>query len=129
MTELSRFSLPRGPSNEYPDRLSGGQQQRVAIVRCLAMHPRLLLLDEITSALDPELVTEVLELVGELGDQGMTMLLATHEMSFARDVAHSVAFLEEGLIIEAGPPRQILEHPEHAATRRFLQRIIEAGRL
>ena len=93
------------------------------------MHPRLLLLDEITSALDPELVTEVLELVGELGDQGMTMLLATHEMSFAHDVAHSVAFLEEGRIIEAGPPRQILEHPRHAATRRFLQRIIEAGRL
>jgi polar amino acid transport system ATP-binding protein len=114
---------------EYPDRLSGGQQQRVAIVRSLAMEPRLLLLDEVTSALDPELVAEVLELIGELAHQGMTMLIATHEMGFAREVADTVCFLEGGTIIESGPPDRIFGDPTEAATRRFLQRIIDAGRL
>lgn len=114
---------------EYPDRLSGGQQQRVAIVRSLAMGPRLLLLDEITSALDPELVAEVLDLVKELAQQGMTMLIATHEMSFARDVANTVCFLEDGVIVESGPPERIFNDPTEAATRRFLQRIVDAGRL
>lgn len=114
---------------EYPDRLSGGQQQRVAIVRSLAMEPRLLLLDEVTSALDPELVAEVLDLIGELAHQGMTMLIATHEMGFAREVADAVCFLEGGTIIESGPPDRIFGDPTEAATRRFLQRIIDAGRL
>ena len=114
---------------DFPDRLSGGQQQRVAIVRSLAMEPRLLLLDEITSALDPELVSEVLSLVAELADQGMTMLLATHEMGFAREVADAVCFLDDGRIIESGPPGKIFEDPDEEATRRVLQRIIDAGRL
>jgi polar amino acid transport system ATP-binding protein len=125
---LARIGLA-DKAAEYPDRLSGGQQQRVAIVRSLAMEPRLLLLDEITSALDPELVSEVLELVGELAHQGMTMLIATHEMGFAREVADSVCFLEGGAIVESGPPERIFEDPTEPATRRFLQRIIAAGRL
>jgi len=113
----------------YPDQLSGGQQQRVAIVRALAMNPRVLLLDEITSALDPELVAEVLGIVRDLATEGMTMLLATHEMSFAREVAHTVCFLHEGVILEQGPPEQIFGAPTEPRTQAFLRRIIEAGRL
>ena len=128
MVLLDRIGLAQ-KAGEYPDRLSGGQQQRVAIVRSLAMGPRLLLLDEITSALDPELVSEVLGLVAELADQGMTMLLATHEMGFAREVADAVCFLEDGRIVESGTPTKIFEDPDEEATRRFLQRIIDAGRL
>jgi polar amino acid transport system ATP-binding protein len=115
--------------DDYPDRLSGGQQQRVAIVRALAMQPRVLLLDEVTSALDPELVSEVLTLVSELAREGMTMLLATHEMGFARKVASKVAFLYGGVIEEEGPPEQIFGSPEHERTRVFLRSIIEAKRL
>ena len=114
-------------ADEYPDRLSGGQQQRVAIVRALAMGPRLLLLDEITSALDPELVSEVLDIVRELAAEGMTMLLATHEMGFAKEVASKVVFLYEGVVCEEGPPEQIFEDPHEERTRAFLRRIIEAG--
>lgn len=114
---------------EYPDRLSGGQQQRVAIVRALAMEPRLLLLDEITSALDPELVAEVLNIVRDLAADGMTMMLATHEMGFAKEVASKVCFLHEGVIHEEGPPEQIFEHPQQERTKAFVQRIIDAGRL
>jgi polar amino acid transport system ATP-binding protein len=114
---------------EYPDRLSGGQQQRVAIVRALAMEPRLLLLDEITSALDPELVSEVLNIVRDLATQGMTMLLATHEMGFAREVSSKVCFLHEGVVHEEGPPEQIFGDPRNERTKGFLKRIIEAGRL
>jgi len=114
---------------EFPDRLSGGQRQRVAIARSLAMKPRLLLLDEITSALDPVLVGEVLSLVRELAEGGMTMLLATHEMGFARDVAHRVCFLHAGRILEEGPPAQILSHPAEPETQAFLRRVIDAGRL
>ncbi len=125
---LERIGLA-DKAHEYPDRLSGGQQQRVAIVRSLAMEPRLLLLDEVTSALDPELVAEVLDLVGELAHQGMTMLIATHEMGFAREVADTVCFLEGGRIVESGPPERIFGDPTEPATRRFLQRIIDAGRL
>lgn len=125
---LKRFGLV-DKRDEYPDRLSGGQQQRVAIIRALAMKPRLLLLDEITSALDPELVGEVLTLVKELASEGMTMLIATHEMGFARDTADRVCFLDEGRILEQGPPRRIFSEPEQPRTRRFLQRIIAAGRL
>jgi len=128
MELLGRIGLAEKAA-DYPDRLSGGQQQRVAIVRSLAMGPRLLLLDEITSALDPELVAEVLGLVAELADQGMTMLLATHEMGFAREVADAVCFLEDGRIVESGTPAKIFEDPDEEATRRFLQRIIDAGRL
>jgi polar amino acid transport system ATP-binding protein len=113
----------------YPDRLSGGQQQRVAIARALAMQPRLMLLDEITSALDPELVAEVLEMVRELAAEGMTMLLATHEMSFAREVAHRVCFLDAGVIAEEGPPERIFSEPTNPRTAEFLRRIIAAGRL
>jgi polar amino acid transport system ATP-binding protein len=113
----------------YPDQLSGGQQQRVAIVRALAMNPRVLLLDEITSALDPELVAEVLGIVRDLAAEGLTMLLATHEMSFAREVAHTVCFLHEGVILEQGPPEQIFGAPTEPRTQAFLHRIIEAGRL
>jgi polar amino acid transport system ATP-binding protein len=114
---------------DYPDSLSGGQQQRVAIVRALAMQPKLLLLDEITSALDPELVAEVLNIVRELAHEGMTMLLATHEMSFCREVSNTVCFLDQGMICEQGPPEQIFTEPSHPRTQAFLKRIIAAGRL
>jgi polar amino acid transport system ATP-binding protein len=114
---------------EYPDRLSGGQQQRVAIVRALAMRPQLMLLDEVTSALDPELVAEVLEVIRRLAAEGMTMLIATHEMSFARDVAHRVCFLDEGVLLEQGTPEQIFSAPREPRTQQFLQRIVDAGRL
>jgi polar amino acid transport system ATP-binding protein len=116
-------------ADEYPDRLSGGQQQRVAIVRALAMNPSLLLLDEITSALDPQLVGEVLGLVRTLADEGMTMIIATHEMSFAQEVANKVCFLDAGVILEEGPPAQMLTSPREERTREFLKRVIEAGRL
>ncbi|MBX6321549.1 MAG: amino acid ABC transporter ATP-binding protein [Rhodospirillaceae bacterium] len=116
-------------AEEYPDRLSGGQQQRVAIVRALAMEPMVLLLDEITSALDPELVSEVLNIVRDLAREGMTMLLATHEMGFAREVASKVCFLHGGVVHEEGPPEQIFGAPRDERTRAFLKRIIEAGRL
>jgi polar amino acid transport system ATP-binding protein len=125
---LDRFGLG-DKAGEYPDRLSGGQQQRVAIVRALAMEPRLLLLDEVTSALDPELVAEVLDVIRELAGSGMTMVLATHEMSFARDIADRVCFLDGGRILEEGPPEQIFREPREARTRRFLDRVIAAGRL
>jgi polar amino acid transport system ATP-binding protein len=125
---LERFGL-LDKKDEYPDRLSGGQQQRVAIVRALAMKPSLMLFDEVTSALDPELVAEVLSVIKELADEGMTMLIATHEMSFARDIANRVCFLDEGRILEQGPPERIFTSPEHPRTRQFLQRIIAAGRL
>jgi polar amino acid transport system ATP-binding protein len=115
--------------DDYPDRLSGGQQQRVAIVRALAMQPRVMLLDEITSALDPELVAEVLALVGELALEGMTMLIATHEMGFARDVASKVVFLYAGQIEEEGPPEQVFRDPHRERTRTFLRSIIEAKRM
>jgi polar amino acid transport system ATP-binding protein len=114
---------------QYPDSLSGGQQQRVAIVRALAMRPKLMLLDEITSALDPELVAEVLNIVRELAHEGMTMLLATHEMSFAREVSNRVCFLDQGVILEQGPPEQIFTKPTNPRTQAFLKRIIAAGRL
>jgi polar amino acid transport system ATP-binding protein len=116
-------------ANEYPDRLSGGQQQRVAIARALAMNPSLMLLDEVTSALDPQLVGEVLELVRTLAEEGMTMIIATHEMSFAREVADKVCFLDAGLILEEGPPEQIFVSPREDRTRDFLRRVIEVGRL
>jgi polar amino acid transport system ATP-binding protein len=125
---LERFGL-KDKAGNYPDALSGGQQQRVAIVRALAMQPDLMLLDEVTSALDPELVAEVLEVIRELAAGGMTMLIATHEMSFARDIADRVCFLDAGVIHEQGPPEQILSAPREARTQQFLQRIIEAGRL
>jgi polar amino acid transport system ATP-binding protein len=125
---LERFGLA-DKARDYPDRLSGGQQQRVAIVRALAMSPNLLLLDEITSALDPELVAEVLAVIRELGASGMTMLIATHEMGFARDVAHRVCFLDDGRILEEGPPDRIFRSPAEPRTRQFLQRVTEAGRL
>jgi polar amino acid transport system ATP-binding protein len=125
---LDRFGLA-DKRDAYPDRLSGGQQQRVAIVRALAMRPQLMLLDEVTSALDPELVAEVLELIRELAAGGMTMLIATHEMSFARDIAHRVCFLDAGVILEQGPPERIFSAPAEPRTRQFLQRIVEAGRL
>jgi polar amino acid transport system ATP-binding protein len=128
MALLRRIGL-EAKAQEYPDRLSGGQQQRVAIVRALAMEPKLLLLDEITSALDPELVSEVLNIVRDLARQGMTMLLATHEMGFAREVASKVCFLYGGVVHEEGPPDRIFGDPEHERTRAFLKRIIEAGRL
>jgi polar amino acid transport system ATP-binding protein len=115
--------------DEYPDRLSGGQQQRVAIVRALAMRPKLMLLDEVTSALDPELVASVLELIRELAGEGMTMMLATHEMSFAREVADRVCFLDAGVIAEMGTPEQMFSEPRNPRTAEFLQRIIAAGRL
>ncbi len=127
-TLLDRFGL-LDKQDEYPDRLSGGQQQRVAIVRALAMRPHLMLLDEVTSALDPELVAEVLAVIRELAREGMTMLIATHEMGFARDIADRVCFLEAGHILEQGPPERIFTSPEHPRTRQFLGRIIEAGRL
>ncbi|MFM7271531.1 MAG: amino acid ABC transporter ATP-binding protein [Actinomycetes bacterium] len=122
---LGRIGLA-DKAHEYPDRLSGGQQQRVAIVRALAMQPRVLLLDEITSALDPELVSEVLGIVRELAHEGMTMLLATHEMSFAREVANTVCFLDGGLIVERGGPEQIFTAPENPRTAEFLRRVLES---
>ena len=125
---LERFGLA-DKRDEYPDRLSGGQQQRVAIVRALAMNPELMLLDEVTSALDPELVAEVLNVIRGLAAGGMTMLIATHEMGFARDIASRVCFLDAGVILEQGPPEQIFTAPREARTQQFLQRIVEAGRL
>jgi polar amino acid transport system ATP-binding protein len=125
---LERFGLD-DKADEYPDRLSGGQQQRVAIIRALAMEPDIMLLDEITSALDPELVAEVLDALRELAAEGMTMVIATHEMSFARDVANRVCFLDDGRILEQGPPAEIFSAPREERTRRFLDRIIAAGRM
>ncbi|MDP9468315.1 MAG: amino acid ABC transporter ATP-binding protein [Chloroflexota bacterium] len=125
---LDRFGLA-DKRLEYPDRLSGGQQQRVAIIRALAMEPDILLLDEITSALDPELVAEVLSVIRELAAQGMTMIIATHEMAFARDIADRVLFLDAGRILEEGAPEQIFRAPREQRTREFLERIIAAGRL
>jgi polar amino acid transport system ATP-binding protein len=125
---LARFDLA-DKSEEYPDRLSGGQQQRVAIIRALAMQPDIMLLDEITSALDPELVAEVLDQIRELATAGMTMVIATHEMGFARDVANRVCFLDEGRILEDGSPAQIFSDPHEPRTRQFLDRIIAAGRM
>ena len=125
---LDRFGLA-DRAREFPDRLSGGQQQRVAIVRALAMDPQLLLLDEITSALDPVLIAEVLSLLRDLARSGMTMVIATHEMGFARDVANRVCFLDGGRIVEEGPPAQMFSTPREERTRLFLQRVIEAGRL
>jgi polar amino acid transport system ATP-binding protein len=125
---LARFGLA-DKAGDYPDRLSGGQQQRVAIVRALAMEPELMLLDEVTSALDPELVAEVLEVIRELAGGGMTMLIATHEMAFARDIADRVCFLDGGVILEQGPPEQIFSAPREPRTRQFLDRIVAAGRM
>ncbi|WP_405087723.1 amino acid ABC transporter ATP-binding protein [Microbispora sp. NBC_01389] len=125
---LDRFGLA-DRADEYPDRLSGGQQQRVAVIRAVATGPRLLLLDEVTSALDPTLVTEVLGIIRELKDTGMTMILATHEMGFARDIADKVCFLEGGVLLESGPPGQIFTEPRHPRTRAFLQRVLEARRM
>ncbi|MGZ4773198.1 MAG: amino acid ABC transporter ATP-binding protein [Ilumatobacteraceae bacterium] len=125
---LKRIGL-EDKAKEYPDRLSGGQQQRVAIVRALAMEPHLLLLDEITAALDPELVAEVLNIVRDLARDGMTMMLATHEMGFAKEVSSKVCFLHEGVIHEEGPPEQIFGDPQEERTKAFVQRIIDAGRL
>ena len=127
-TMLRRIGLEE-KADEYPDRLSGGQQQRVAIVRALAMGPKLLLLDEITSALDPQLVSEVLALVRELAESGMTMIIATHEMGFAREVADRVCFLDAGRILEEGPPAQIFTEPREPRTRAFLSRVLEAEKL
>jgi polar amino acid transport system ATP-binding protein len=128
MALLTRIGLAH-KAKEYPDRLSGGQQQRVAIVRALAMGPMVMLLDEITSALDPELVSEVLNIVRDLAAEGMTMLLATHEMGFAREVASKICFLYDGRVHEEGPPAEIFGDPKEERTRAFLKRIIEAGRL
>jgi polar amino acid transport system ATP-binding protein len=125
---LERFGLS-DKRDEYPDRLSGGQQQRAAIVRALAMKPKLLLLDEVTSALDPELVGEVLNVIRDLAAGGMTMLIATHEMSFAREIANRVCFLDEGVVSEEGTPAEIFAAPKNPRTQQFLQRIIDAGRL
>ena len=128
MVLLKRFDLA-DKADQYPDRLSGGQQQRVAIIRSLAVNPRVLLLDEITSALDPVLVNEVLSIVRDLKHDGMTMVLATHEMGFATQVADEVCFLESGLILERGSPEQVLKNPQDAKTKDFLKRVHEAGRL
>ena len=128
MALLTRIGLA-DKALDYPDRLSGGQQQRVAIVRALAMSPKLMLLDEITSALDPELVAEVLNIVRDLAAEGMTMMLATHEMGFAKEVSSKVCFLDEGKILEEGPPEQIFGDPVEARTQAFLKRIVDAGRL
>jgi len=127
-TLLDRIGLA-DKAEEYPDRLSGGQQQRVAIVRALAMQPALMLFDEITSALDPELVNEVLGMMKELADQGMTMIVATHEMGFARDVASKVCYLHQGQIIEEGPPEKIFTKPDNVRTSEFLKRTLDAGRM
>jgi polar amino acid transport system ATP-binding protein len=125
---LERFGLA-DKRDDYPDRLSGGQQQRVAIVRALAMKPDVMLLDEVTSALDPELVAEVLNVIRELAAGGMTMVIATHEMGFARDIANRIGFLDAGVILEEGPPEEIFASPREERTRRFLQSIIDAGRM
>jgi polar amino acid transport system ATP-binding protein len=125
---LARFGLA-DKARDYPDRLSGGQQQRVAIVRALAMEPKLMLLDEVTSALDPELVAEVLEVIRELAAGGMTMLIATHEMAFARDIADRVCFLDGGVILEQGTPAEIFSAPREPRTQQFLERIVAAGRM
>ena len=125
---LERFGLEE-KAGEYPERLSGGQQQRVAITRALAMQPDIMLLDEVTSALDPELVAEVLDVIRELAAGGMTMLIATHEMGFAKDIASRVCFLDEGVILEQGPPARIFSDPQEERTKQFLQRIIAAGRM
>jgi polar amino acid transport system ATP-binding protein len=125
---LDRFGLSE-KVEAYPDHLSGGQQQRVAIVRALAVQPRLMLFDEVTSALDPELVAEVLDVIGELAAGGMTMVIATHEMGFARDIATRVCFLDDGAILEQGPPEQMFGSPREARTQQFLQRIVNAHRL
>jgi polar amino acid transport system ATP-binding protein len=125
---LARFGLA-DKRDDYPDRLSGGQQQRVAIVRALAMRPELMLLDEVTSALDPELVGEVLNVIRELAAGGMTMLIATHEMGFAREIADQVCFLDAGVILEQGRPEEIFSSPKEPRTQQFLQRIVDAGRL
>jgi polar amino acid transport system ATP-binding protein len=125
---LRRFGL-LDKEADYPDRLSGGQQQRVAIVRALAMRPQIMLLDEVTSALDPELVAEVLDVIRELAANGMTMLIATHEMGFARDIASRVCFLADGAIVEQGPPSALFTEPKDERTQKFLRRIVEAGRL
>ncbi len=128
MALLERFGLAE-KAGEYPDRLSGGQQQRVAIIRALALQPQVLLLDEVTSALDPEMVGEVLEIIAELKTLGMTMLLATHQMAFARQIADRVAFLDAGVILEIGPPEEIFTAPGEPRTRQFLERIIGAERV
>ncbi|MCL4116636.1 UNVERIFIED_CONTAM: hypothetical protein GTU68_028877 [Idotea baltica] len=128
MELLDRFGL-QDKANEYPNRMSGGQNQRAAVVRALMADPELLLLDEVTSALDPELVGEVLSVIRELAGGGMTMVLATHEMGFARDVANTVAFLHQGEVLEAAPPDQLFSEPVHDRTKQFLQRVTEAGRL
>jgi polar amino acid transport system ATP-binding protein len=128
MELLTRFGLA-DKAHEFPDRLSGGQQQRAAIVRAMAMRPDVLLLDEITAALDPELVAEVLDVIRELAAEGMTLVLATHEMGFARDVADRICFLDAGRILEEGPPAQVLSEPREERTQRFLERVIRAGRL
>ena len=128
LTLLGRFDL-KDKADQYPDRLSGGQQQRVAIIRSLAVNPRLLLLDEVTSALDPVLVNEVLSIVRDLKQDGMTMVLATHEMGFATQVADEVCFLESGNILERGSAQQVLQNPTHANTKEFLKRVHQAGRL
>ena len=121
MSLLARIGLSKR-ANEFPDRLSGGQQQRVAIVRSLAMQPALLLLDEVTSALDPTLIGEVLDLLRDLAHSGTTMLIATHEMGFAKDVANQVVYLDKGVLVEQGTPEQIFSNPQHDATRKFLER-------
>jgi len=125
---LARFGLD-GKAGAYPDQLSGGQQQRVAIIRALATQPRLMLLDEVTSALDPELVVEVIALIRELKESGMTMILATHEMSICRDISDTVCFLDQGVLLEQGPPEQIFTEPVHDRTRQFLRSVLDAGRL
>src|SRR5262249_10782506 len=125
---LDRFGLGEKRA-DYPDRLSGGQQQRVAIVRALAMRPRLMLLDEVTSALDPELVADVLDVIRELAEGGVTMLIATHAMGCARDISHRVCFLADGQIVEQAPPARLFSEPSDERTRRFLRRIVDAGRL
>ncbi len=125
---LDRFGLA-DKANEFPNKMSGGQNQRAAIVRALMIEPEILLLDEVTSALDPELVGEVLGVIRELMDQGLTMVLATHEMGFARDAATTVAFLDKGRVLEAAPPAQLFGEPTEDRTKQFLQRVSEAGRL
>ncbi len=125
---LDQFGLA-DKINEYPDRLSGGQQQRAAIVRALAMNPDIMLLDEITSALDPELIAEVLNVIRTLAGMGMTLVIVTHEMGFARDIANRICFLDGGVIVEQGPPEQMFTDPQQPRTRAFLQSIIEAGRM